>query len=136
MRRASSERGAISIEAALVLPIFLVVCLVFIGTISRNQQAASRAQSIANEAARAGSLQSTDDGAKSAIQKIIDESNNPDNHITCQVGDLETAMVPGGLVELTVSCTGKTVDLPGFLGVPVTQSATAYEVIDLFMASS
>lgn len=104
LRRSGSERGLLSTELALMMPIILVIAFVAVAMVQRTQ-VVSRTQAAADSAARAASMFGTDVGAaQSAAQSAA--SN------VCQ-GPVSISMAPPtppttirpGRVTVEVTCT-------------------------------
>jgi len=131
-----SERGAASMEAALIIPTFLIVGLMVVSLIARNQTAVALAETSAQEAARAASLQDTQSGAFRVAKSIVLDNNASSERIVCELDRFDAELEPGGFVVLDVTCSGSSSPFPGFPGQNVRKTKTAFEPVDSFRSRS
>ena len=131
------ERGSMSVEAAVLLPVvvLLVAVLVYGGRYSLARQAV---QAAASDAARTASLARTASQATSTANRAL-PGQLASNGLACQSAavrvDTRGFAVPAGTpatVTATVSCTIATHDLPVVGQVPVTVTATATSPLDTY----
>ena len=134
-----NERGALSVEFAIVASIFFVGFLVLVVYAGRAGQASNDVRSAAHEAARSASLAATG-GEASAAGTETANRNLLSSGLTCVDGSSvfvdTTDFVPGGWVTVTVSCTTRLSDL-AVLSVPGSRTYTwsATEVIDVLRSN-
>lgn len=125
--RLSPERGGLAIEAAIVSPVLFFLMFAGLLVAGRSIQARSQAESAAQEAARAASLQQTPAAAAAAGQQALEANVDDTVGMVCtaaiQTGDLS----PGSLVEIEVVCDAELV-----AGRSSTFTARAVEVVDRF----
>ena len=126
-----SENGAMAIEAALVIPVFLIVSLMAIMLTAKTLETSSAARTTAEEAARAASQQQTQTGAYNAAKAVISKGAKS-NTINCSDLVLDADLTPGGRVTATVTCTGESRALPGFPAQTIRKTGIANEVVDSF----
>lgn len=140
MKKALAERGSLAIEFAIIVPIVFVAFVALVIYAGRVAQAENEVQSAAHAAARAATLLA-DPAAASAVAHDVGTANLASAGRACAggssvvVGELD--LNPGGVVEVTVSCTASLADLL-LLGVPSqkTFTATAREVVDVYRSDS
>lgn len=132
--RAESERGSITVELVLVVPIFIVLML-FIVALGRASNASIEVQDAAHAAARAATLATSPGAAETAAEQAASQALAESGttcqsvNVTASVGDL----APGSSVQVTVSCTVNYKDLSGIaLPGARTISATSSSVVDLY----
>lgn len=133
-RVGDSERGSVSVEAAVIAPalVFLLLLVVFAGKVAEAEGNVERA---AAAAARAASLrQHPGDATSDALATV--EANLAQAGVPCT--DLDAVVdtgnfVPGGTVTVTITCEASMADVT-LLGVPGTRTFTAraVEVIDTY----
>jgi Flp pilus assembly protein TadG len=125
--RDRGERGDVAVEAAIVAPILFFLMFAGLLVAGRSIQARSQAESAAQEAARAASLQQTPGAAVAAGQQALEANVDDTVGMTCtaaiETGDLS----PGSLVTVEVSC-----DADLVAGRTSTFTARAVEVVDRF----
>lgn len=131
----SRERGALALEAALVIPILLIISIAAISITARTLETDSVARATAEEAARAASQQQTQSGAYSAAQAVLDKGSDSEN-IVCSDLDLTADLQPGGQITASVTCVGSSQPLPGFPSKTVTKTKTAREIVDVYRSGS
>ncbi len=129
-----NENGAVALEAALVLPILLIVSLATISITTRTLETDSAARATANEAARSASQQQTQAGAHNAAQTVLDKTSSNDA-ISCSDLILIADLQPGGQVTASITCTGQSQLVGGFGSKTITKTHTATEIVDTFRSS-
>ena len=121
------ERGDVSIEAAIVAPVLFFLMFAGLLVAGRSVQAKSQAESAAQEAARAASLEQTSGAAIAAGQRAMAANVDDATGMTC-AASIETGdLGPGSLVEVEVSC-----DADLVVGRSATFTGRAVEVVDRF----
>lgn len=129
------EAGSISVEMALFyVPLMVLVALVVV-TFVRIASAASDVNSAAAAAARQASIARSTSGAVAGGRNAAAATLGA-RHLPCQPRTVRvntSAMAPGGLVTVTISCRISLADLMG-LGLPgsVTLRSTSRQVIDTY----
>jgi Flp pilus assembly protein TadG len=137
VRAAGDERGTVAVEVAIIAPA-IIVLLVLVMLAARLSQADSEIQSAATAAARAASQQATPDGARAEAGEVA-EASLRDAGLSCSPSEVTvdtSAMLPGGSVSVTVSCTAQLSDM-ALLAVPSSRTFehTATEVVDTYRGS-
>jgi Flp pilus assembly protein TadG len=121
------ERGDVAVEAAIVTPILFFLMFAGLLVAGRSIQAKSQAESAAQEAARAASLEQTPAAAVAAGQQAmaanVDDTVGMDCTAAIEAGDL----APGSFVEVEVNCDAELV-----AGRHSTFTGRAVEVVDRF----
>ena len=122
------DEGADLVQVtAIVSPVLFFLMFAGLLVAGRSIQARSQAESAAQEAARAASLQQTPEAAAAAGQRAleanVDDTVGMDCTASIEAGDLS----PGSLVEVEVSC-----DADLVAGRSSTFTARAVEVVDRF----
>jgi|GEM_PF-4939586 len=133
--RSNVERGALALEAAIIIPILVIMAIGLISLTYITLQTDSMARSISDEAARAASQQQSQAGAYSAADNVL-KNGNISSGILCDDLNLSADLSPGGLVTATVTCQGKSVLLPGFPAQTITKTHTSNEIVDLYRSGS
>ncbi len=122
-----SERGDVAVEAAIIAPVLFFLMFAGLLVAGRSIQARSQAESAAQEAARAASLEQTPGAAVAAGQRVLAANVDDTVGMVCtgaiNAGDLS----PGSVVEVEVSCDAELV-----AGRSSTFRARAIEVVDRF----
>ncbi len=122
-----TDRGDVAIEAAIVAPVLFFLMFAGLLVAGRSIQAHNQAESAAQEAARAASLEQTPGAAEAAAQRALAANVDDTVGMTCtaavDAGDLE----PGSVVQVEVSCDAELVN-----GQRSTFTARAVEVVDRF----
>lgn len=123
----NDERGDMAVEAAIVAPVLFFLMFAGLLVAGRSIQAHNQAESAAQEAARAASLEQTPSAAVSAGQRALDANVADTTGMTCvaavQAGDL----APGSVVEVEVTC-----DAEFVVGASATFRAVAFETVDQY----
>lgn len=133
-----SDRGALAIQAAVMVPLLsiIVLTMLFAGRLVDTNLGVQQA---AHEAARAASLTTNPVAAAAAAQQSAQQylGNETMGCAVLNVATNTTQFQPGGYVEVTVTCTTDLSDM-AVLAVPGTKtfSATALEVVDTFRGGS
>lgn len=131
------DRGSVATEVTLVTP-FLIMLLVFVAVlIHRGVDARLRLDDAAHQAARAASLQRSHAAAAAAAQSSAASALATARGLCQSLGVAATgAIVPGGVVTVTVSCVLDLRDAV-LLGVPgqTRLSATASEPLDTYRSA-
>ena len=126
-RRSGSDRGDLAVEAAIVAPVLFFLMFAGLLVAGRSVQARNQAESAAQEAARAASLEQTPGAATEAGRRALEANVSDTVGMDCiaviDAGDLR----PGSLVEVQVSC-----DAELAAGRRYTFTAAAVEVVDRF----
>ncbi len=135
MSRVRSERGVVSTELAIIMPVFFAGFLMLVVFAGRIAQAEGDVQSAAQEAARAATL-TGDAGTADAVARSVVDSNLQAAGMACANGlnvavDV-TDFNPGGYVTVTVICNADFSDVTS-LAVPGSRpfSSQAREIIDV-----
>lgn len=126
-RTVSGERGDLAVEAAVVVPVLFFLMFTGLLVAGRSIQAKNQAESAAQEAARAASLQQTPDAATAAGQQALLANVSDTTGMICTAVIDAASLEPGSVVEVRVDCSA---DL--LAGRSHTFSATAFEVVDRF----
>ncbi len=122
-----SERGDMALEAAIVAPVLFFLMYAGLLVAGRSIQANNQAESAAQEAARAASLEQTPGAAQAAGQRALD-SNVVDTVGTSCIATIDAAnLEPGSIIQVDVTCEAELV-----AGRSATFTAQAYEVVDRF----
>lgn len=127
-----SDRGSVTAEITLITPI-LVMLLVFVAVvIHRGVDARLRLDDAAHQGARAASIERTAPEAATAARSTVTDALS-EAGVVCRSATVTTntaAMVPGGTVTVTITCSVDFGDAL-MLGLPdKTLSATATEPVD------
>lgn len=123
--RVRSAGGDMAIEAAIVAPVLFFLMFAGLLVAGRSIQARNQAESAAQEAARAASLEQTPGAANSAGQRALDSNVSDTTGMVCTATIRAGTLEPGSVVEVDVSCTAELV-----AGRRATFNATAIEVVD------
>lgn len=122
-----SDRGDMAIEAAVVAPVLLFLMFAGLLVAGRSLQARNQAESAAQEAARAASLEQTPGAAVAAGQRALDSNVSDTTGMDCTATIAAPTLEPGSVVEVQVTCDAQLV-----VGRRATFVATAYEVVDTY----
>jgi hypothetical protein len=137
--RLHEERGSLALELVVLAPV-LVLTLWLVGSLAlRSMVAHAQVDSAARDAARAASLQASAAAAQRAATQAAASSTERARR-TCQsiqvIADIHRFR-PGGVVQVTVTCTIRLHDLGlSFLPHPPVTSATYAVPIDLYRGLS
>lgn len=126
-RNAADERGDMSIEAAIVAPVLFFLMFAGLLVAGRSIQAHNQAESAAQEAARAASLEQTTGAAQAAGQRALDSNVSDTTGMTCTAAIDAADLLPGAVVEVEVTC-----DTELVAGASASFTATAFEVVDQY----
>jgi Flp pilus assembly protein TadG len=127
IERSASDRGDLAIEAAIVAPVLLFLMFAGLLVAGRSIQARNQAESAAQEAARAASLEQTPGAAAAAGQRALDSNVADTTGMTCSAAIAAANLEPGSIVEVEVTCDAELV-----VGRRATFVATAFEVVDTY----
>ncbi len=123
----NDDRGDMAVEAAIVAPVLFFLMFAGLLVAGRSIQANNQAESAAQEAARAASLEQSPSAAVAAGQRALDANVADTTGMTCtgaiQAGDLS----PGSVVEVEVTC-----DAEFVVGASATFRAVAFETVDQY----
>ncbi len=122
-----SERGDVAVEAAIVAPVLFFLMFAGLLVAGRSIQAKSQAESAAQEAARAASLEQTPGAAVAAGQRVLAANVDDTVGMVCTAAIDAGDLSPGSVVEVEVSCDAELV-----AGRSSTFRARAIEVVDRF----
>lgn len=107
LRSAPDERGAVSVEAALLVPVFLLVALAVTAS-WRVWQTGADVQAAAEAAARAASMGRSVDAASSAARRVVaaelDRSHCRGTAVDVHAAALSAPAGSPGMVEVQVGC--------------------------------
>ena len=136
MSRGTGDRGVVTTELVLVMPV--LICFLFLVIAAgRLTDAKSDVVGAASDAARVASLQQSAGAARTQAQAAATDTVSGEN-LNCKDGpQVDTEFLPGGefergaTVHVEVTCTVNTRDLT-FIGLPlsVTLFEEAWEPID------
>lgn len=121
------QRGDIAVEAAIVAPVLFFLMFAGLLVAGRSIQAKNQAESAAQEAARAASLEQTPAAARSAGQRALDSNVDDTIGMTCTATIDTGSLEPGSVVAVEVSC-----DADLVVGRQATFTARAVEVVDRY----
>ncbi len=125
--RPGRDRGDVSVEAAIVAPVLFFLMFAGLLVAGRSIQARSQAESAAQEAARAASLQQTPGAAVAAGQAALEANVEDTVGMVCTAAIDAGDLSPGSVVEVEVRCDAELV-----AGRRSTFEARAIEVVDRF----
>lgn len=129
------ERGALSVEAVIILPALIAMIYLFIG-FARVAEAKQDVAGAAASAARAASL--VRDGSSAAAAQSTAQAQVTSSGLSCTALDVTTNLSnykPGGSVTVTVSCSASMSGLGGGLVSSRTYSSSAVVPIEITRAS-
>ncbi len=121
------DRGDMAVEAAIVAPVLFFLMFAGLLVAGRSIQAHNQAESAAQEAARAASLEQTPGAAMAAGQRALDGNVSDTTGMVCTAAIAAANLDPGSIVEVEVTCDAELV-----AGRSATFVATAYEVVDTY----
>ncbi len=122
-----SDRGDVAIEAAIVAPVLFFLMFAGLLVAGRSIQARNQAESAAQEAARAASLEQTPGAAVAAGQRALDSNVADTAGMVCSAAIAAASLEPGSVVEVQVTCDARLI-----AGRQATFVATAFEVVDTY----
>ncbi len=125
--RATGERGDLSIEAAIIGPVLFFLMFAGLLVAGRSIQAKNQAESAAQEAARAASLEQTPGAAVAAGQQALAGNVTDATGLVCTATIDANSMAPGSVVAVDVICRTDLV-----AGRQATFTAQALEIVDRF----
>ncbi|GLZ03969.1 septum determining protein [Actinomadura sp. NBRC 104412] len=134
MMRRAPDRGSMSMEMALVTPLFVVFLMLLAGA-GRLVDAQSQVDGAARDAVRSASIARSPEGAVRLAQQAADANLN--GRDWCAGGPVVVTDTsqwgPGGRVSVTISCDVDLGDL-AFIGLPATKTlrGRALAPIDTF----
>ena len=126
-RSTGFDRGDLAIEAAIVAPVLFFLMFAGLLVAGRSIQARNQAESAAQEAARAASLEQTPGAAVAAGQRALDGNVGDTTGMACSAAIAAASLSPGSVVEVEVTCNAQLI-----AGRQATFVATAYEVVDTY----
>ncbi|MGH1489760.1 MAG: TadE/TadG family type IV pilus assembly protein [Acidimicrobiales bacterium] len=121
------DRGDFAIEAAVIAPVLFFLMFSGLMVAGRSIQAHNQAESAAQEAARAASLEQTPGAAVAAGRRALDSNISDATGLTCTAAIAAANLEPGSVVEVEVTC-----DTELVAGRRATFVANAYEVVDTY----
>ncbi|WP_255499458.1 MULTISPECIES: TadE/TadG family type IV pilus assembly protein [Aeromicrobium] len=103
-RRSRRERGSMSVEVVLTVPILVMFTLL---VLAGGRYVAVRADidAAARDAARAASFERSESAARSAAFAAANSSDVNDSFSTCDVASVDGSFRAGGVITVTVRCT-------------------------------
>ncbi len=122
-----SERGDMALEAAIVAPVLFFLMFAGLLVAGRSIQANNQAESAAQEAARAASLEQTPGSAQAAGQRALDANVADTVGTTCSATIDASNLEPGAVIQVEVTCEADLV-----AGRSASFTASAFEVVDRF----
>jgi Flp pilus assembly protein TadG len=122
-----SERGDVAVEAAIITPVLFFLMFSGLLVAGRSVTARNQAESAAQEAARAASLEQTPAAAQAAGQASLAANVDHTTGMTCQADVAAGDLRPGSVVEVQVWCEAELV-----AGRTATFAARAVEVVDRY----
>lgn len=123
----SDERGDMAVEAAIIAPVLFFLMFAGLLVAGRSIQARNQAESAAQEAARAASLEQTPAAATAAGNQALVANVSDTTGMTCDATINAASLEPGSVVEVRVDC------LADFVaGQQATFTATAFEIVDQY----
>ena len=125
--RLSGERGDMAIEAAIVAPVLFFLMFAGLLVAGRSMQARNQAESAAQEAARAASLEQSPAAAAAAGRRALDSNLSDTTGMTCSAIIDVANLLPGSVVEVEVAC-----DTELVAGKRATFTAKAFEIVDQY----
>ena len=126
-RMVRSDRGEMAVEAAIVAPVLFFLMFGGLLVAGRSIQARNQAESAAQEAARAASLEQTPAAAVAAGNTALAANVDDATGMTCQATINAGSLEPGSVVEVEVDCLADLV-----AGQQATFRAVAFEVVDQY----
>ncbi|MTB89265.1 pilus assembly protein [Aeromicrobium senzhongii] len=101
--RARGERGSMSVEIVLMVPILVMFTLL---VLAGGRYVAVRADidAAARDAARAASFERSEPAARAAAQAAADASDVNDSFSSCRIAGINGDFEAGGVVEVSVRC--------------------------------
>ena len=121
------DRGDMAVEAAIVAPVLFFLMFGGLLVAGRSIQARNQAESAAQEAARAASLQQTPAAAVAAGNTALAANVSDTTGMTCQATINAANLEPGSVVEVQVDCLADLV-----AGRQALFTAVAFEVVDQY----
>jgi len=121
------DRGDMAVEAAIVAPVLFFLMFAGLLVAGRSIQARNQAESAAQEAARAASLEQTPGAAAAAGQRALDSNVSDTTGMTCSAAIDASNLRPGSVVEVEVTCDAELV-----MGRRASFNATAFEIVDQY----
>lgn len=103
LRRSHPERGSMSVEIVLMVPI-LVLFLLLVLAGGRYVAARADIESAARDAARAASFERDGFAARAAALSAVNASDVEDNFSSCAVTNIGGQFEAGGVVDVTIRC--------------------------------
>lgn len=100
-RRRADERGSMAVEVVFMIPILLLFMLLVVAG-GRYVSVRADMEAAARDAARAASLQRSDDAARSAAGTAATAAL--DGFASCRMGGYDSDFRAGGSVEVTIDC--------------------------------
>ncbi|MEM9655383.1 MAG: TadE/TadG family type IV pilus assembly protein, partial [Actinomycetota bacterium] len=122
-----SDRGDMAVEAAIVAPVLFFLMFAGLLVAGRSIQAKNQAESAAQEAARAASLEQTPAAATEAGNRALEANVSDTTGMDCAATINAASLEPGSIVEVRVDCRADLV-----AGRQATFTATAFEVVDQY----
>lgn len=126
-RVAWADRGELAVEAAIVAPVLFFLMFAGLLVAGRSIQAHNQAESAAQEAARAASLEQTPGAAVAAGQRALVSNVSDTTGMSCSAAIDAGSLEPGSVVAVQVTCDAELV-----LGRSASFDATAFEVVDTY----
>lgn len=123
----AGDRGDMAVEAAIVAPVLFFLMFAGLLVAGRSIQANNQAESAAQEAARAASLEQTPGSAQRAGQQALAGNVADTTGTTCSATIDAANLEPGSIVQVDVICQAELV-----AGRTATFTASAFEVVDRF----
>lgn len=123
----TGQRGDMAVEAAIIAPVLFFLMFAGLLVAGRSIQARNQAESAAQEAARAASLEQTPGAAIAAGQRALDANVSDTTGMACTAAIAAANLDPGSVVEVEVTCAADLV-----AGRQATFVATAFEVVDTY----
>lgn len=124
--RGRSDHGFGTVELVLLVPA-IVLAVLLVVAVGRVEQARLQVTGAARDAARAASLTRSGPAAQVAAQTAVEVALSAES-VTCAGGPAVSVdgarFEPGGVVDVTVTCTARLGDL-GFPSLPATKTLTA-----------
>ena len=130
--RARGERGSMSVEIVLMVPILVMFTLL---VLAGGRYVAVRADidAAARDAARAASFERSEPAARAAAQAAADASDVNDSFSSCSIAGINGDFEAGGVVEVSVRCAVSNTGL-GLIGLTGSRDfeASSSAPIDLY----
>lgn len=121
--RSRSERGSMSVEVVLTVPILVMFTLLVLAG-GRYVAVKADIDAAARDAARAASFERSESAARAAAQAAANDSDVDDSFSSCRISGIGGSFQAGGVVDVEVTCTVRNDGL-GLIGLTGSRDFTA-----------